>query len=63
MNRDFNVVGTFSRDTAWGFKNTVTLDIGVYLEVIEFAAARGFVTKFILSCGQRFEHKVSEGGE
>ena len=63
MNGDFNVIGTFGRDTSRGFKDTVALDIRVYLEVVEFAAARGFVTKLILRCGQRFEHKVSEGGE
>ena len=51
MDRDFNVIGTFSRDTAWGFKDAVALDIRVYLEVVEFAAARGFVTKLILRCG------------
>ena len=63
MDRDSNVIGSLGRDTAWGFKNTVALDIGVYLEVVEFAAARGFVAKLILRCGQRFEHKVSGGGE
>ena len=63
MDRDFNVIGAFSRDTAWGFKDTVALDIRVYLEVVEFAAARGFVAKLVLRCGQRFKYKVSEGGE
>ena len=60
MDGNFNVIGAFSRNASRGFKNAVTLDVGINLEMVEFATAGGFVAKFVLRCGEGFENKVSE---